>query len=108
MESNSLQNVVHRLVAPTTSRPLPRLPPPCSSLAHNNNTQHTNNLSMFNQRRNVRFWIEAYELVCVLQLWMGGKPLDIGKQQGGNQHFLDSTYHILICNTWQHMSHSDM
>jgi len=46
----------------------------------------------------VRFWIEACELVCVLQLWKGGRPLDIGKQQGGNWHFPGSTYHILICN----------
>jgi hypothetical protein len=33
-----------------------------------------------------------------LQLWKGGRPLDIGKQQGGNWHFPGSTYHILICN----------
>ena len=26
----------------------------------------------------VRFWIEACELVCGLQLWRRGKPLDIG------------------------------
>ena len=50
----------------------------------------------------VRFWIEACVLVCVLQLWMGGRPLDIGKQQGENWHFLGSTYHILICNRRHH------
>src|SRR5437763_11190508 len=44
----------------------------------------------------VRFWIEACELVCRLQLWKGRRPLDKSKQQGGNQHLAIITYHILM------------